>query len=300
MEKIQKRPKVSVCIVTYNHEKYLGQCLQSIVDQTVDFDFEVIVGEDCSTDGTREILRQFSERYPTLIKPIYHANNLGPTKNYIDIHAAATGEYIAHCDGDDSWCQGKLAYQVRFLDNHPEIAAVFSNANYGDGVRNRAGESGVYRLEKILEKVYTKNLCIHSSILERNATANLPYGEQRDLFDFTIYWLKHGNALVYIDPVVRVNYSRNPDGLCCNKKFVESLRPSLQKMEGIGINASLLERMRFDYEMLKYFSDPLAMERPSITTAIRQRYPLGMLGRLIAPKNVYLTIRSLKKSLPGA
>ncbi|RJG05831.1 glycosyltransferase [Noviherbaspirillum cavernae] len=299
MEEIQKKPKVSVCVVTYNHEKYIEQCLQSIVDQEVDFEFEVIVGEDCSTDDTRGILRQFAERYPSVIKPIYNETNLGACKNYIAIQVAATGTYVAHCDGDDFWYPGKLAYQVEFLDNHPEIAAIFSNANYGNGVRNKSSECGVYRLEAILEKVYTKNLCIHSSILERNAAANLLHEDENGLFDFVIYWLKHGSSLIYIDPAIRVNYSKNPEGLCGNKNFIESLRLSLHRMEKSGINEKLRERMHFDYELLKYFSNPLVMNRPSIATAIRQHYGAEILGRLIVPKKMYRTVKSLGKSVLG-
>src|SRR5450759_3411095 len=71
----EKIPKVSVCVVTYNQEKFIRQCLQSIVDQETDCDFEVIVGDDCSTDGTRDIVREFAERYPTMIKVILQDTN---------------------------------------------------------------------------------------------------------------------------------------------------------------------------------------------------------------------------------
>lgn len=297
MQTKEKIPKVSVCVVTFNHEKYIRRCLQSIVDQEVYFEFEVIVGEDCSTDGTREILREFSAHYPALIKLIYNETNLGAYRNYITTHAAARGIYVAHCDGDDFWYQGKLAYQVKFLDNHPDIAAIFSNANYGKAVRNNPSECGVYRLEEILEKVYTKNLCIHSSILERRATANLPYGDENGLLDFVLYWLKHGNSLIYIDPVVRVNYSKNPDGLCSAKNFMEGLRLSLNRIEKFGMNESSLERMHFDYELLKYFSNPLGMARPSIATAIRRHYGFGILGRLLTPKIMHQTIKSFRARL---
>jgi len=120
-----RTPKVSVCVVTYNHEKYIGQCLQSLVDQVTDFDYEIIVGEDCSTDGTRAIVERFAREYPDKVRPILHAKNLGGTKNYLEIHTKVYGEYIAHMDGDDYALPGKLQAQADHLDRHPECAVVW-------------------------------------------------------------------------------------------------------------------------------------------------------------------------------
>lgn len=117
-----KMPKVSVCVVTYNQEKYIRQCLLSIVEQKTNFAFEVIVGDDCSTDGTRAIAEEFAERYPGLIKPIFHNENIGAIKNYFSVHDAALGEYIAHVDGDDFMLPGKLNIQAGELDSNPECS----------------------------------------------------------------------------------------------------------------------------------------------------------------------------------
>lgn len=117
---LSNKIKVSVCIVAYNQEKYIAQCLQSIVDQKVDFDFEVLVGDDCSTDATRQIITEFAEKYPGKIKPIFHPQNIGPYKNYEFVHGKARGEYIAHLDGDDFALPGKLQHQVDYLDSHPD------------------------------------------------------------------------------------------------------------------------------------------------------------------------------------
>ena len=125
MEMIEKKPKVSVCVVTYNQEKYIRQCLQSIVDQETDFDFEVIVSDDCSTDGTPAIVQELAQKYPGLVKPILHTNNIGAYKNFIFVHAQATGEYISHMDGDDYTFPGKLQAQANFLDLYKECNVVF-------------------------------------------------------------------------------------------------------------------------------------------------------------------------------
>ncbi|NDP61894.1 MAG: glycosyltransferase [Polaromonas sp.] len=120
MQYMEKKLKVSVCVVTYNHEKYIRQCLQSIVDQETDFDFEVIVGDDCSKDGTRQIVESFFIKYPKLIKPVFHEKNIGAAKNYFKVHSLATGEFIAHMDGDDYLLPNKLLTQAKFMDKNIE------------------------------------------------------------------------------------------------------------------------------------------------------------------------------------
>lgn len=121
-----KAPKVSVCVITYNQENFIRQCLQSIVDQVTNFNFEVIVGEDCSTDGTRAIVEEFEKNYPEIVKPIYQKENIGGgTHNFLTVHRAATGEYIAHVDGDDYCMPGKLQKQADLLDGDPHCNIVF-------------------------------------------------------------------------------------------------------------------------------------------------------------------------------
>lgn len=117
-----KNPKVSVCVVTYNHEKYIRQCLQSIVDQNVEFDFEVIVSDDCSSDGTQNIIKEFSEKYSGIVKPYFHEKNMDAFKNFIFSHSMAKGEYVSHIDGDDYMLPGKLQSQVVCLDERADIS----------------------------------------------------------------------------------------------------------------------------------------------------------------------------------
>lgn len=108
--------KVSVCVVTYNQEKYIAECLQSLVDQVTDFPFEIIVGEDCSTDKTREIVEVFARKYPDLIVRNYHNKNVGAVQNAITSYKMARGKYICHVDGDDLALPGKLQVQADVLD----------------------------------------------------------------------------------------------------------------------------------------------------------------------------------------
>lgn len=112
--------KVSVCVVTYNQEKYIAECLDSLVSQETDFKFEIIVGEDCSTDGTRAIIQQYVDKYPSLIKPIFHKQNVGAVENIKQVYVAAKGKYIAHMDGDDMALPDKLQKQFDILEENSD------------------------------------------------------------------------------------------------------------------------------------------------------------------------------------
>ena len=125
MNELAGKPKVTVCVSTYNQEAYIATSLQSVVDQKADFPIEVIVSDDCSTDGTRTVVREFLDRYPGKISAMFSEANLGASYNFRKAHRAARGDYVAHLDGDDYMLPGKLARQVQVLDSAPECPAVF-------------------------------------------------------------------------------------------------------------------------------------------------------------------------------
>jgi glycosyltransferase involved in cell wall biosynthesis len=117
------QPIVSVLIVTYNHADYIVECLQSAVSQKTNFAFEIIIGEDCSKDNTRSIIKGYETQYPHLIKPIYHDRNVGMMPNVLACLAKCQGKYIACLDGDDYWTDIlKLQKQVDFLEANPKYA----------------------------------------------------------------------------------------------------------------------------------------------------------------------------------
>jgi glycosyltransferase involved in cell wall biosynthesis len=119
--------KISVIVTTYNHEKYIAECLQSILCQTGNFKLEVIVGDDCSTDNTRMIVQQFQATYPEIITILPPEANLGITKNLQRCLMACTGDYIAICEGDDYWTNtNKLQKQKDFLEEHENYSLCFN------------------------------------------------------------------------------------------------------------------------------------------------------------------------------
>lgn len=118
--------KVSACIITYNQEEYISQCLDGVLSQIVDFDYEIIIGEDKSTDGTLEICKKYANKHPTKITLIERSENLGMIGNWLETIMSCKGKYIALCEGDDYWTDPlKLQKQVDFLEANDEFALCF-------------------------------------------------------------------------------------------------------------------------------------------------------------------------------
>ena len=125
---IVKKPVISVIVITYNHEKYLRQCLDNIIAQEVDVPYEIIIGEDCSVDRTPEICKEYRSRYPEKIRLILNETNLGIIRNYQNVLKLCRGEYIAQIAGDDFWFDKyKLQNQINALEKHPESDLCYTN-----------------------------------------------------------------------------------------------------------------------------------------------------------------------------
>ncbi|SCX92435.1 Glycosyl transferase family 2 [Nonlabens sp. Hel1_33_55] len=125
---------VSVFLLTFNQKSYIAQTLDSILEQKTQFSYEIVIGDDASTDGTSEICLQYKERYTDQIDYVRHGTNMGLIANFVDTAKRLKGKYVAICDGDDYWTDPlKLQKQVDFLDNNTEFAIVGTHCAYEDG-----------------------------------------------------------------------------------------------------------------------------------------------------------------------
>jgi glycosyltransferase involved in cell wall biosynthesis len=118
--------KLSICCITFNHELFIAQALDSFLMQKTDFDFEIVVGEDASKDNTRKILLEYQKNHPEKIKLLLHDQNQGMIPNFYRTISECSGEYIAICEGDDYWTnENKLQTQVNWMDEHPDYSFHF-------------------------------------------------------------------------------------------------------------------------------------------------------------------------------
>jgi len=111
---------VSICCITYNHESFIAQAIEGFLMQKTNFNFEIIIGDDCSIDNNRKVINSYIKKHPGRIKLLSSETNIGPHRNMFRCIAAAKGQYIAKCEGDDYWSDPrKLQKQVDFLQKNP-------------------------------------------------------------------------------------------------------------------------------------------------------------------------------------
>ncbi|MCG9970425.1 glycosyltransferase [Christiangramia crocea] len=124
-------PRVSVIMITYKHEKFIGQAINSVLEQQTDFNFELIIADDNSPDKTHEVVNKIIRDHPrgSLIKYFKNEMNLGANRNYIKAYNTGSGKFIAVCEGDDYWNDPfKLKKQVQFLERNPEYILCYHDA----------------------------------------------------------------------------------------------------------------------------------------------------------------------------
>ncbi len=203
--------KVSVLMTTYNHDKYITDSINSILMQKVDFDYEIVIGEDCSTDNTREILLQFKDQYPEKIKLFLHEKNVGMHVNFECIFNACRGDYIAVLEGDDYWTSdNKLQKQVDLFESNFEVVecfhkvkTVYENDDKKSHIFPDFLKRNVFYLNDVISDFFIPTLSI---MFKKSAINTLPkcfYDVKNPDWLIHILCAEKGN-IVYIDEVMGV------------------------------------------------------------------------------------------------
>lgn len=183
-------PKVSICVISYNQEQYIKDCIESLVAQQADFEFEVVIRDDASSDNTPLILNKLSAQYPQ-VRVLDGSVNLGMNKNILTVLAATKGEFIAFCEGDDYWIDvKKIQKQVDLFNQHPDLnmcchpALVLKKDTLTSKQLGRhAANTTVIPLRDILKRdgscIATPSIMIRRSVVERLPTwfAQAPFGD---------------------------------------------------------------------------------------------------------------------------
>ena len=144
--------EVTVLLITYNHEMYIAQAIESVLMQETNFGYEIVIGEDCSTDKTRQILIEYQQKYSDNIRLLLHEKNLGANANYRKTYSECNSEYLAYLEGDDYWIdKKKLQKQFEFLENNKDFSMCFTGAK-------RIDENGAVIHANMVPEQYRKNL----------------------------------------------------------------------------------------------------------------------------------------------
>lgn len=197
----------SVAVITYNQEKYISQTLDSILNQEHDYKYEIVVGEDCSTDNTKKIIEEYVEKYPDIIKPLYNNPNKGLINNYFNVIAHCKGKYIMQCAGDDYWLPGKVTRQIEFMESNLDVGMCYSkarvwNENKQKFEKNISG-SAIKSFEFLLtngNSIPALTVCLRSNIV-KNYICEIKPQEKNWLMEDYPMWLyfSHESKIKFFD-----------------------------------------------------------------------------------------------------
>lgn len=223
-------PLVTIRCLVYNHEPYLRQCLDGFVMQKTNFPFEAIVHDDASTDRSAEIIREYAEKYPNIIKPIFETENQyskkdGSLRRMVDKHIR--GKYIAMCEGDDYWIDPyKLQKQVDYLENNPEYTLSYTNFIIDDSCHKKkrkrrfkciTGDTCEYLLTKG-NPIGTLTVCIRNDIYFAFSQEYYTWNIKMKMGDLPLWIYATMKGPAYYIPEVTAAYrvlpqsaSHNPD-----------------------------------------------------------------------------------------
>ena len=308
--------KVTVVCVTYNQEPYIRQALDGMLMQKTDFAYEILVGDDASTDGTAAIVREYAEKHPDKMTAVLREKNIGAGKNSTDLYGRIRTPYVAVCDGDDYWIdENKLQKQVDFLESHPEcglclthLRMIFEESGQPDEIvpeprfRETYARRGLDARDLILYNFITPvavmwrwrfkeglpDWCDLSTLVPGDLCMNLLH-------------LKDGR-IGLIDDITAV-YRRHSGGIWLNAE------KTLYKTYGVSIISllSFLKKNWFDGENTVYFNrairnltekiiqESIASGDPSVFIALTQKAPEELLTFC---HETLEEIRRLRRKLP--
>lgn len=226
---ITKRKKVSCHVITYNHINYISKCIDGILMQKTDFDFEIVIGDDVSTDGTREIVKEYASRFPDLIRLNLRdkrGTGIPGKENFMSTLEMCDGEYITLCDGDDYWTDPlKLQKQVDFLEQNKEYSICFHNVKYidisGGETKHKNFNSGSIEKTFTIEDLSTGNFIDAPSVVFRNNDKILPsWFKYSPIGDYPLHMINASFGLIKYFPEEMAVY-RVGSGVWSTKSNIE-------------------------------------------------------------------------------
>lgn len=230
-------PTVSVCMITYNHEASIAQAIEGVLMQETNFQVELVISEDCSTDGTRAVVIDYAQRYPERIRPLLPERNLGMMPNFIATLEACGGKYVALCEGDDHWTDPhKLQKQVEFLDAHPEcsischsVSAFSKDNSHAPRQLPASSQKPISGLKDLLRNNFIPTCSV---VFRRGSVPKLPkWYFELPMGDWPLWILiaQHGQ-IGYLDEVM-ANYRIHSGGVWSSTSVAHRLQAEVRLLE---------------------------------------------------------------------
>lgn len=256
-------PLISVCLITYNHVKYIRQAIEGVLMQKLTLSWELIIADDCSSDGTLEIISEFKKKYPDFITLILQEKNIGPAKNWLDLITRPKSNYIAYFEGDDYWTDPyKLQKQVDFLEAnsdfvicyHP-VDVLFPDGKFEEdyGIKGLIDktESNIYDLAVLGNYIHTP------SVVFRNVLTEYPESMKKSpIGDFFLWMLLAQYGKIKKLPDAMAVY-RNSVGVYLKNDYPKRLNDFIYTLELIKDtvnNKTVSQLVQFRIDSLKFES----------------------------------------------
>lgn len=286
----------------YNHEKFIAQAIDSVLMQRTDFKYDLVIGEDCSTDSTRAIVHAYGEGNPEQVRPLLHARNLGRQggNNFVAVLNACRGQYIAMLDGDDYWTDpGKLQKQVKFLDSHPECAICFHDVEIlgedpSEALRDyyESNRKKFSTLEDLLINGDFIPTC--SVVFRRNLFGNFPdWYSSVTSGDYVLHVLnaQYGD-IGYLDEVMAV-YRIHGGGSMSRRSSIEKCWTMIESREAILPHLGARYTNVINQRLIADWNDLACAYRD---LGVLQGTPLKSIGHLMNDWQRFPSGRALSKS----
>lgn len=281
------KPLISVCIVTYNHQAYIADCVNSTLAQSGDFSLEIIIGNDASKDDTGKIIQGIKDNYhgEINIRIFHHELNLGPSQNYQFLINVSQGDLIAHLDGDDFWLPGKLQTQLEHLQRNPDCPACYTNAVVINNDKSHWGffnqiQNNIHITTKNLLR--TGNFLNHSSLLYRASNKEKILSFPENFIDYQIHLnLSLIGDLGYINQTLvayRINSSTSQLRMMKDKVLIMYLEAIVSIK--FDISESLFKEGIINFYRMHYINIKINYNKEtaeSIYNIINKQYPLDIL-----------------------
>ncbi|HEV2417578.1 MAG TPA: glycosyltransferase [Terriglobia bacterium] len=260
--------KLSVMIITYNHERFIGQALESVLAQRVNFDYEIVIGEDCSTDATRDIVMDFHRRYPDRIVALLRSHNVGGKENFLDTLARCRGQYVALLDGDDYWISGdKLQKQVDFLDAHRGHAICCSRAQVLD--ERGSGYASFLPFPPVPAGSYTLNDLLRgnfvvpsTTVYRRDAIGSLPkWFRTLVQGDWALFALIARQGKIVLMDEALAMYRMHWGGIWSARPLADQLTESIRALKALDEHLEFQHTSTIRRTIARYHWDMAALAR---------------------------------------